>query len=191
MTWIQSQQYRNSLWRIRRTKSLLISESAAIRIGYNLARVYYFTHTTRGPCDSPDRSRRARGYSRQPFPTWLNRWGYAQLARGDLVPPRTSLNFPTHSSTRGPAKPPCIARWPRIWDRAPMIKSKKVFSSSVPLYWICGSTEKVLKADGINSVLNWSKRTMPMWLHSRGPTIPLESRYYQTHTTKPNQCDQG
>ena len=122
-------------------KSLLITESAAIRIDYNFTRVYYFTHTTRGPCDSPNRSRRARGYSRQPFPTRLNRWGYAQLARGDLVPPRTSLNFPTHSSTRGPAKPPCIARWPRIWDRAPMIKSKKVFGSSVPLYWICGSTE--------------------------------------------------
>jgi len=33
---------------------LLISESAAIRIGYNLARVYYFTHTMRGPCDSPN-----------------------------------------------------------------------------------------------------------------------------------------
>ena len=86
-----------------------------------------------------------KGYSRQPFPTRLKRWGYAQLARGDLVPPRTSLNFPTHSSTRGPAKPPCIARWPRIWDRAPMIKSKKVFGLSVPLYWICGSTEKCSK----------------------------------------------
>ena len=86
-----------------------------------------------------------RGYSRQPFPTRLNRWGYAQLARGDLVPLRTSLNFPTHSSTRGPAKPPYIARWPRIWDRAPMIKSKKVFGLSVPLYWICGSTEKCSK----------------------------------------------
>ena len=35
-------------------KSMLITESAAIRIDYNLARVYYFTHTTQGPCDSPN-----------------------------------------------------------------------------------------------------------------------------------------
>ena len=35
-------------------KSVLITESAAIRIDYNLARVYYFTHTTQGPCDSPN-----------------------------------------------------------------------------------------------------------------------------------------
>ena len=26
---------------------------------------------------------------------------------------------------------------------------------------------------------------------SLGPTIPLESRYYQTNTTQPNQCNQG
>ena len=35
-------------------KSVLITESAAIRIDSNLARVYYFTHTTEGPCDSPN-----------------------------------------------------------------------------------------------------------------------------------------
>ena len=45
---------RNFLRRVQRTKSLLITESAAIRIDYNLARVYYFTHTMRGPCDSPN-----------------------------------------------------------------------------------------------------------------------------------------
>ena len=45
---------RNFLRRVQRTKSLLITESAAIRIDYNLARVYYFTHTTQGPCDSPN-----------------------------------------------------------------------------------------------------------------------------------------
>ena len=42
------------LRRVQRTKSLLITENAAIRIDYNLARVYYFTHTTQGPCDSPN-----------------------------------------------------------------------------------------------------------------------------------------
>ena len=26
---------------------------------------------------------------------------------------------------------------------------------------------------------------------SLGPTIPLESRYYQTNTTQPNHCNQG
>src|SRR6185503_1194385 len=45
---------RNFLRRVQRTKSLLITESAAIRIDYNLAMVYYFTHTTQGPCDSPN-----------------------------------------------------------------------------------------------------------------------------------------
>jgi len=45
---------RNFLRRVQRTKSLLITESAAIRIDYNLARVYYFTHTTQGPCGSPN-----------------------------------------------------------------------------------------------------------------------------------------
>ena len=54
------------------TNQELISESAAIRIDCNLTMVYYFTHTTRGPCDSPNRSRRAKGYSRQLFPTRLN-----------------------------------------------------------------------------------------------------------------------
>ena len=49
------QHNRNFLRRVQRTKSLLITESAAIRIDYNLARVYYFTHTMRGPCDSPNR----------------------------------------------------------------------------------------------------------------------------------------
>ena len=48
-------QNRNFLRRVQRTKSLLITKSAAIRIDYNLARVYYFTHTTQGPCDSPNR----------------------------------------------------------------------------------------------------------------------------------------
>ena len=57
----QSQQYRNSLRRIRRTKSLLISKSAAIRIDLNLARVYYFTHTTQGPYDSPNRPKLDKG----------------------------------------------------------------------------------------------------------------------------------
>ena len=52
---------RNFLRRVQRTKSLLITENAAIRIDYNPARVYYFTHTTQGPYDSPNRSRRARG----------------------------------------------------------------------------------------------------------------------------------
>ena len=45
---------RNFLRRVQRTKSLLITESAIIRIDYNLARVYYFTHTTQGQCDSPN-----------------------------------------------------------------------------------------------------------------------------------------
>ena len=45
---------RNFLRRVQRTKSLLITESAAIRIDYNLAMVYYFTHMTQGPCDSPN-----------------------------------------------------------------------------------------------------------------------------------------
>ena len=42
-------------------KSVLITESAAIRIDYNLARVYYFTHTTQGPCDSPNRPKLDKG----------------------------------------------------------------------------------------------------------------------------------
>ena len=33
---------------------LLIVETAAIQIDYNQERVYYFTHTTQGPCDSPN-----------------------------------------------------------------------------------------------------------------------------------------
>ena len=52
---------RNFLRRVQRTKSLLITESAAIRIDYNLARVYYFTHTMRGPCDSPNRPKLNKG----------------------------------------------------------------------------------------------------------------------------------
>ena len=52
---------RNFLRRVQRTKSLLITESAAIRIGYNLARVYYFTHTARGTCDSPNRPELDKG----------------------------------------------------------------------------------------------------------------------------------
>ena len=43
------------------TNQELISESAAIRIDYNLARVYYFTHTTRGPSDSPNRPELDKG----------------------------------------------------------------------------------------------------------------------------------
>ena len=42
-------------------KSVLITESAAIQIDYNLARVYYFTHTTQGPCDSPNRPKLDEG----------------------------------------------------------------------------------------------------------------------------------
>ena len=42
-------------------KSVLIIESAAIRIDYNLVRVYYFTHTTQGPCDSPNRPKLDKG----------------------------------------------------------------------------------------------------------------------------------
>ena len=41
--------------------SVLITESAAIRIDYNLVRVYYFTHTTQGPCDSPNRPKLDKG----------------------------------------------------------------------------------------------------------------------------------
>ena len=42
-------------------RSLLITESAAIRIDLNLTRVYYFTHTTQGPCDSPNRPKLDKG----------------------------------------------------------------------------------------------------------------------------------
>ena len=63
---------RNFLRRVQRTKSLLITESVAIRIDYNLARVYYFTHTMQGPYDLPNRPKLNKGYSRQPFPTWLD-----------------------------------------------------------------------------------------------------------------------
>ena len=52
---------RNFLRRVQRTKSLLITESAAIRIDYNLARVYYFTHMTQGPCDLPNRPKLGKG----------------------------------------------------------------------------------------------------------------------------------
>ena len=52
---------RNFLRRVQRTKSLLITEIAAIRIDYNLARVYYFTHTTQGPCDLPNRPKLNKG----------------------------------------------------------------------------------------------------------------------------------
>ena len=55
------QHNRNFLRRVQRTKSLLITESAAIRIDYNLARVYYFTHTTQGPYDSPNRPKLDKG----------------------------------------------------------------------------------------------------------------------------------
>ena len=48
------QHNRNFLRRVQRTKSLLITDSATIRIDYNLTRVYYFTHTTQGLCDSPN-----------------------------------------------------------------------------------------------------------------------------------------
>ena len=65
-------QNRNFLRRVQWTKSLLITKSAAIRIDYNLARVYYFTHTMKVPCDSPNRPKLDKGYSRQPFPTWLD-----------------------------------------------------------------------------------------------------------------------
>ena len=52
---------RNFLQKVQRTKSFLIIESAAIRIDYNLARVYYFTHTMQGPCDLPNRPELDKG----------------------------------------------------------------------------------------------------------------------------------
>ena len=42
-------------------RSLLITESVVIRIDYNLARVYYFTHTTLGPCNLPNRPKLNKG----------------------------------------------------------------------------------------------------------------------------------
>ena len=42
------------LQRVHGIKNVLITESAAIQIDYNLARVYYFTYTMQGPCDSPN-----------------------------------------------------------------------------------------------------------------------------------------
>ena len=125
---------------------MLITESAAIRIGYNLARVYYFTHTARGPCDSPNRPELDKGILASTVPNKAQPLRVRPACAWRLSSTENiSTIFPTHSSTRGPAKPPYIARWPRIWDRAPMIKSKKVFGLSVPLYWICGSTEKCSK----------------------------------------------
>ena len=44
------------------------------------------------------------------------------------------------------------------------------------IIWICGSTKGCSKSMASRTVLKRSKRTMPMWRHSLGPTIPLESR---------------
>ena len=83
----------NSLRGIRRTKCLLISESAAIRIVYNLARVYYFTDKTQGPCDSPNPLKLDKGALASTVPNKVQPLRVRPAWRGDLVPPRTSLNF--------------------------------------------------------------------------------------------------
>ena len=143
---------------------MLITESAAIRIDLNLARMYYFTHTTQGPCDSPNQLNWMRG-------TRVNCSNEAQPLRvhpacawSNLGPPGTSLNFPTHSSSPpgDTPKPPCIARWPRIWDRASMIKSKEVIGLSVLLFGYVVAQKGAQSRRHPRTVLKRSKRTMPM-----------------------------
>ena len=121
---------------------MLITENAAIRIGYNLARVYYFTHTARGPCDSPNRPELDKGILASTVPNKAQPLRVRPACAWRLSSTKDISKFPTHSSTRGPAKPPYIALG---HVSGTMIKSKKVIGSSVPLYWICGSTERCSK----------------------------------------------
>ena len=73
-------QNRNFLRRVQRTKSLLITESATIRIDYNLARVYYFTHTTQEPCDSPNRPKLDKGVLASTVPNMARSLKFSYLA---------------------------------------------------------------------------------------------------------------
>ena len=61
-------------------KSVLITESAAIRIDYNLARVYYFTHTTQEPCDSPNQPKLDKGALATTVPNMARSLKFSHLA---------------------------------------------------------------------------------------------------------------
>jgi hypothetical protein len=94
----------------------------------NLAMVYFFTHTTQGPCGSPNWSRWVRGYSHQPFPISLNRWkSRLTCAESHLG----SLGTPLSLST----KP---------YDHASRIVPQRLklrrYSAHPYHDWICGST---------------------------------------------------
>ena len=61
-------------------RSLLITESAAIRIDLNLARVYYSTHTTQGPCSSPNRPKLDKGVLASTVPNKARSLKFSHLA---------------------------------------------------------------------------------------------------------------
>ena len=71
---------RNFLRRVQRTKSLLVTESAAIRIDYNLTRVYYFTRTTQGPCGSPNPLKLDKGVLASTVPNKARLLKFSHLA---------------------------------------------------------------------------------------------------------------
>jgi len=121
--------HKNFLWRFHGIESLLKTESAAIRIDLNLARVDYFTHTTQEPCGSPNRSRWIRGVlastvpnKTQPLNTTPNLRRESPRSTGDITKPLYIAPLPTYLG-------PCIKD--QFW---------KVFGSSFPLFRICDST---------------------------------------------------
>ena len=65
-------QNRNFLRRVQRTKSLLITESAAIRIDLTLHECTTLPTRRKDHATHPTGQSWIRGYSRQPFPTKLN-----------------------------------------------------------------------------------------------------------------------
>ena len=144
-------------------RSLLITESAAIRIDYNLARVYYFTHTTRGPCDSPNRPELDKGILASAVPNKARSLNLTPSLRVETqFPPGTSLNFPTHRSIQGTplslsAQP--LATYLGLYINDQVKEGNWLIRSIILDMWQHG---KVLKTNVVHSVLNRSKRTMPM-----------------------------
>ena len=63
-----------------------------------------------------------------------------------------------------PGTPLYTAPWPRIWDRASTIKSKKVIGSSVPLFGYVVARKGAQSRWHPRTVLKRFKRTMPKWL---------------------------
>ena len=97
------------LLRCDKVTKALISASHGESIRFNLARVYYFTHTTRGPRDSPNLPELDKGILASTVPNKAQPLRVRPSCAWRLSSIEDISKFPTHSSTRGPAKPPCIA----------------------------------------------------------------------------------